>query len=336
MYRLVRCQRAAKRVLEKQGQKVKYECPVHDCRKHFTQYSSLQKHLRIHTGEKPYKCTHPGCNKAFTQISNLKRHQKLHTGEKPFACKICKKSYVTLSNLKQHMQVHVCKTSRDKYLCPVPGCPKTFFHKCSLNKHVQHLHPNFEFDIKTFPLTKVKVTPTHVHSHKCNHSQGVKKPTCSKQQKTVRRPYKKRAKKATKAQKQAQKAQKKSKAVVAQTTTYDAKSLYKELLQTDFSQLTSLDQLTEDCESTTHESHVTNSVHELMEASSPKRKFSMMFEDDFFATDYKEPELTKQAKVSCHQSGAITTKPCLGDYQCIDNLFNLDDDTATASLSSPG
>lgn len=107
------------------------------------------------------------------------------------------------------------------------------------------------------------------------------------------------------------------------------------ILKSDMTQLTTLDQLSEVDESTNRTSQPTpsvTSVEELMESTSPKRKFSQMFEENFFATnDFTEPKLMKQAKPTALHVCPATEN--VGDYQCIDSFFNLEDDSA--SLSSP-
>ncbi|KAL9706009.1 hypothetical protein quinque_009527 [Culex quinquefasciatus] len=89
-----------KDALEAQRQ---YKCDV--CGKVLDTAYHLQRHQKIHTGERPSVCRL--CDKAFIEPSALKVHLRIHTGEKPFRCKICPLRFTQSCNLQSHYrQVH--------------------------------------------------------------------------------------------------------------------------------------------------------------------------------------------------------------------------------------
>ncbi|KAG2455721.1 Z658B protein, partial [Polypterus senegalus] len=106
--------------------KVIHECP--ECGKIFPHKYSLQRHRKIHTGEKKYECTE--CGKKFIKRGMLQQHQSSHTGEKPFGCSECGRWYTRKGALKIHQRIH---TGERPFVCF--ECGKRFTQKCSLQTH---------------------------------------------------------------------------------------------------------------------------------------------------------------------------------------------------------
>merc|ERR1712179_259266 len=110
------------------GSEPPYQCKI--CFKVFAIPARLQRHHRVHTGEKPFKCEY--CDKTFSVKENLNVHRRIHTKERPYKCNICDRAFEHSGKLHRHMRTH---TGERPHKCEV--CGKTFVQSGQLVIHMR-------------------------------------------------------------------------------------------------------------------------------------------------------------------------------------------------------
>eukprot|EP00090_Calanus_glacialis_P046003 TRINITY_DN8821_c0_g1_i1.p1 TRINITY_DN8821_c0_g1~~TRINITY_DN8821_c0_g1_i1.p1 ORF type:complete len:1154 (-),score=219.81 TRINITY_DN8821_c0_g1_i1:142-3603(-) len=131
------------------GQAKVYHCCL--CGKMLSSFSSLDRHMLVHSGERPFSCE--VCGQTFTTNGNMHRHRRTHNirdscesdGSGGSAGKKMRKRKAP-SMMSPIDKLPNTNIDRDESYAPLrcPICSEHFFSELSLEVHVISLHPGKE------------------------------------------------------------------------------------------------------------------------------------------------------------------------------------------------
>ncbi|XP_016887078.1 ras-responsive element-binding protein 1 isoform X6 [Cynoglossus semilaevis] len=112
--------RGARRNQDTKDDSTAYICPL--CDKNCQSQHQLTMHIRQHnadTGATDHSCSI--CGKCLSSASSLDRHMLVHSGERPYKCLVCGQTFTTNGNMHRHMKIH----DKDPATGMLPICPPT-------------------------------------------------------------------------------------------------------------------------------------------------------------------------------------------------------------------